>query len=49
MGGDEWLAIIGGILAALVLRVSNMLIQFLSRVLGVKEPDPIARDQMNNG
>lgn len=41
---DQWIAIIGGILAGLVLRLSNMVIQWVAKVLGVNPPEPIPVD-----
>ena len=35
------IAIVGSVLLAFLVRVSNMLTQWLARVLGVKPPDPI--------
>jgi hypothetical protein len=39
--GNGWLALIGSVVFAVVLRVSNMLVAWLSRALGVDPPDPI--------
>lgn len=35
------LAIIGGILTAFVLRVANMIVAWLARILHVESPEPI--------
>lgn len=41
MTADQWCAILGGVLVALVIRLSNMLTEFLARVLHVNPPEPI--------
>lgn len=41
MTTDQWIALVGAILAGFVLRVSNMVIQWLARILGVNPPEPI--------
>lgn len=41
---EQWIALIGGIVAALVVRLSNMVIQWVAKVLGVNPPDPIPVD-----
>lgn len=41
MTADQWVALVGAILAGLVLRLSNMVIQWVAKVLGVNPPEPI--------
>lgn len=41
MDTNQWVALLGGVIVALVIRLSNMLIQFLSRILNVNPPEPI--------
>lgn len=41
MDTDQIVAIIGGLVVAFVIRVFNVVVEWLSRVLGVAPPDPI--------
>lgn len=41
MTNDQIIAVAGAILMGVLIRVSNMVIAWLSRVLGVQPPDPI--------
>lgn len=41
MDSDQIIALVGAVILAVIVRVSNMVLKWLSRVLGVDEPDPI--------
>lgn len=41
MDDSQWWALVGGLLVALAVRLSNMIIEFLARILKVTPPDPI--------
>lgn len=44
MDSDQIIAIIGGLLVAFIVRVFNIVVEWLSRVLGVDPPEPIPMD-----
>lgn len=41
MDEGAWIAIIGSIIIGLVVRLSNMLVAWLARLMGVEPPEPI--------
>jgi hypothetical protein len=41
MNTEAFVAVIGSVVLAVLVRVSNMVCAWLSRVLGVQPPDPI--------
>lgn len=41
MDGNAILALVGGVVVAFIIRVFNVVVEWLSKVLGVKPPDPI--------
>lgn len=45
MNADAWIAVIGSVVIGLVVRLSNVLVEGLSRIMGVKPPEPIPTPQ----
>lgn len=41
MNAEAWFAVGGSVVIGLAIRVSNMVVQWLARVLGVDPPEPI--------
>jgi hypothetical protein len=45
VNGDAWLALVGSVLIGLVVRMSNMVVEWLARALQVETPKPIPTTQ----
>lgn len=41
MNADAWIALLGSVVVGVAIRVSNVVVAWLSRVLGVEPPEPI--------